>query len=234
LLAISLLFVGTVGSPIPGASSTAPAVIAAPEMQPPTSLNPVIEFSGGSPAARRTVVDAVARYGSVGLALPDLEVNIHPERSGCGGSHGLFNEVDGIGVIDLCFDREMLALHELGHAWARFNLDDQDRADFTDFAGLPAWTGRELVWSKRGTEAAAQALAHGLLSLPLRSGGERSMQLARFEALTGTPSPRLAEIETPATQPVSMTAEERVQAAAYAAWRQTAEDPAAEDPAIGA
>lgn len=223
-LIISLLLTGTLGNPAASATTAPVPVAESLEVQAPTSLDPAVEFFGGSTAARQTVVAAVDRYVSVGLALPDLEVHIYPDMGACGSAQGVFHEENGVGVIDLCFDRELLALHEIGHAWARFNLDDEARAEFSEFAGAPAWAGHDLTRKQRGTELAAGALSHGLLSVPLESPGQRAMQLARFNALTGFESPRLAEMDARSETAPSMSQDGRAKAAAYAEWRQEGAD----------
>lgn len=97
-------------------------------------------------------------------------------------------------IIDLCFQREFLALHELGHAWERFNLDDEARDRFRELVGSPPWRKSDIAHNRQGVEIAANTLAHGLLSEPVQPGQHRDREFARFEVLTGSQSPRLAEI----------------------------------------
>jgi hypothetical protein len=155
--------------------------------------HPSVSITGGTPDRRQTVVDAVERYLAVGLALPDLDVHLHVDGTGCAGKQGRFHANGDIGVVDLCFPGEFLALHELGHAWEHFNIDDQTRARFEALTGATTWRSSEVVWRRRGIEQAANALAHGLLSAPLLPNQDRSVEFARFEFLTGIPSPRLTE-----------------------------------------
>ena len=74
-------------------------------------------------------------------------------KDGCGGFQGLFHPEGDIAVIDLCYPGEFLALHELGHAWERFNLDDRRRADFERLTGSTTWRSTEVVWRERGADA---------------------------------------------------------------------------------
>jgi len=162
------------------------------------SLNPSVTFAGGSPSERTTVVEAVDRYVAAGLALPDLSINIHTNQTGCADKQGLFRAGEGEGVIDLCFDREFLVLHELGHAWVQFNLEELARETFLLLTEAPSWSSSDTAWHRRGSEIAANALAHGLLSVQLESVQQRTREFAQFRALTGRASPRLTEIETAA------------------------------------
>ena len=176
-------------APFPAPSDTATNTPPAPLV----SLDPSISLVGGSPEARRTVADAVTRFTSHGFALPDLEIRLHTDPSGCNGKHGLFHHNHGEPAIDLCYDREFLALHELGHAWEHFNLDDDDRTDFQEFTESSTWNAAAVPHDDRPIEIAADALAHGLLTTPLTAGMHREREFAQFEALTGFAAPRLAE-----------------------------------------
>ena len=191
-------------------SSTATAVAGAPR----------ISIAGGSDAQRATVMTAVARFVEVGLVLPDLEVRIHDGNPGCGGMQGLFHRRDRVGVIDLCYPGEFLALHELGHAWETFNLTESERDRFRALTGSPSWRSPDVVWRRRGAEQAANAIANGLLSVKLsRPDDLRARAFLEFEALTEIASPRLAEM-VPATDPVpaqSSAAVDRLRS--YAEWR---------------
>lgn len=184
------------------------------------SADPSVSIAGGSPDRRQTVVDAVERFLAAGLALPELEVHIHADNTGCAGKQGLFHPSGDIAVIDLCYAGEFLALHELGHSWEHFNLDDRDRSEFQELTGATTWRSPDVVWHRRGAEQAANALAHGLLSARLASTDHRSLQFERFETLTGMHTPRIAEIKT-SDEPVPVPSTEQLnRAAAYAEWRQ--------------
>ena len=185
------------------------------------SADPLVSIVEGSPDRRQTVIDAVERFLASGLALPELEVHFHVDNTGCAGKQGLFHPSGDIAVIDLCYPGEFLALHELGHAWEHFNLDDQARSNFQKLTGATTWRSPDVVWRRRGAEQAANTLAHGLLSVPLASIQYRSLEFVWFEALTGIPTPRLAEIQ-PSDDPVPVpSAEQLDRAAAYYKWRQT-------------
>jgi hypothetical protein len=198
-----------VGPPAHEAAASTPSV----------SASPSVVFDGGTVDRRQTVIAGVDRYLSVGLLLPDLRVQIHDGKAGCGGYQGYFHAEGEVGVIDLCYAGEFLALHELGHAWERFNLDDRQRADFERLTGLTTWRSTDVVWHDRGAERAANVLAHGLLSTRLATARYHELDFALFEALTGVTSPRLAEIEPPDTTVAPLDHEQLTRLAAYEAWR---------------
>jgi hypothetical protein len=189
------------------------------------SREPSITFVGGTEARRETVVAAVNRYIESGLSLPDLEVHIHEDRSGCRDMQGLFRASGEIALIDLCYGGEFLALHELGHAWELFNLDADDRDRFKQATGATTWRSTDVVWRQRGAEVTANTLAHGLLSANLESAALHGLDFERFETLTGIPSPRLAGLQPQAhTAPVT-SATERTRLAAYETWRANLPEP---------
>jgi hypothetical protein len=189
--------------------------------RPSVTRTPSVVIDGGTPEHQQTVNDAVARYLSIGLALPDLRVQIHAGggKAACEGFQGVFRPDGGVAVIDLCFPGEFLVLHELGHAWERFNLDDRQRAAFERLTGLTTWRSTDVAWHDRAAERAANTLAHGLLSTPLESTRYHESDFELFEALTGKVTPRLAEIEVPDTTVAALDDEERTRLAAYSEWR---------------
>ena len=188
------------------------------------STTPDVVIEGGTPNRRQTVIAAVDRYSSVGLQLPDLRIRLHYNgKAECGGFQGRFEPDGAVGVIDLCYGGEFLALHELGHAWDRFNLDDRQRAEFQRFTGLTTWRSTDVTWHDRAAERAADALAYGLLSVPLANVSYHTAELAEFELLTGFESPRLADVETPNTTAPPIDDDQRARLAAYNEWRRTPE-----------
>lgn len=183
------------------------------------SLEPSITFVGGTPVRQRTVVDAVTRYTESGLLLPDLEVHIHKDRTGCRDLQGSFRPSGDIALIDLCYGGEFLALHELGHAWEHFNLDADGREHFKQITGATTWRSTDIVWHQRGAEITANTLAHGLLSAPLETAAHHTLEFERFHTLTGISSPRLAELEPKSDEPPVVSEAERNRLAVFAAWR---------------
>lgn len=154
------------------------------------SLAPTVTIEGGTPTTRTDAIHATERYVSNGYELPDLVVRLHDDEHGCEGHRGLFHFADGKPVIDLCFGEEFLALHELGHAWEYFNLDDTDRHAFQRAVGAPTWNSQDVPHKFRAVEIAAATMADGLLSIPATPGSNWNRTCVWFEALTGGPPPR--------------------------------------------
>ena len=198
------------------ASDTAVEVINRPRV----SADPTVVIDGGTPEHRQTVTDAVDRYVSAGLVLPDLRVHIHAGvgKAACEGFQGVFRADGDVAVIDLCFPGEFHALAPLGHAWERFNLDDRQRAEFERLTGLTTWRSTDVVWRDRAAERAANVLAHGLLSTRLETARYHARNFELFEALTGKVTPRLTEIEVPDTTVAPVDRQQR-RLAAYSEWR---------------
>jgi hypothetical protein len=221
-IAVAALAVGTLAIPVvrqaaASASGADPTPVART-----VSTAPEVIFEGGTPDRRQIVTTSIERYVSVGLQLPDLRVRIHGNGiAGCDGLQGQFHPDGEVGVIDLCFGGEFLALHELGHAWERFNLDDRHRAEFLQLTGLTTWRSTDVTWHDRGAERAANAIAFGLLSAPLANVGYHRGQLAEFEALTGIESPRLSESVVPDTTMPRLDPDQIARLEAYNEWRRT-------------
>ena len=214
---VAVTALGVLASPI---AREAAASGAAAEATNSVSAEPSVVIEGGTAEQRQTVFDAVDRYLSVGLALPDLRVQFHTGgKAGCEGFQGLFHPDVNVAVIDLCFPGELLALHELGHAWERFNLDDHQRAEFERLTGLTTWRSTDVIWRDRGAERAANVLAQGLLSTPLDTARYHIQVFAEFEALTGITTPRLAEIAPPDTTVAPLNDEQLTRLAAFEEWR---------------
>lgn len=194
------------------------------------NVAPVVSIHGGSAQHHRTVLDAVARFAASGLTLPDVDIRIHDDKAACQGKQGLFHRSEPVGVIDLCYPGEFLALHELGHAWEHVNLDDDERLAFMQLTGATTWRSTHVVWRERGAEQAADVIAHGLLSVPLETVDNHLVGFAQFQALTGITSPRVNEVR-PSTQPLDApTTEEARRLAAYEAWRAAASSPGRSSP----
>jgi hypothetical protein len=215
---VAVAALGVLVAPVPREASASDDAVDAANRS--VSADPSVVIDGGTPERRQTVLAAVERYLSVGLALPDLRVHIHTgSKAGCGGFQGLFHPDGEVAVIDLCYPGEFLVLHELGHAWERFNLDDPQRAEFRRLTGLTTWRSTDVTWHDRGAERAANVLAHGLLSTPLTTAHYHARDFELFEALTGIKTPRLAEIEPTDTTVPSLDPEQAARLAVYAEWR---------------
>ena len=219
--------VGLVLAPIPAVDNAEAVVEPAAAVTEPrllTSFEPAVSVVGGSPEARRMALDAVDRFVATGLALPDIEFRFHDDFAGCNNNQGMFQRDGDHGTIELCTDQEFLALHEISHAWARFTLNDNDRAAFVELAGAHAWQGADIAHHLRGTEIAADSISYALLSHRGVALAARPLEL--FEALTGIESPRIAEKTADDAAAQADTPPDNNQhsgMAAYAAWQATQE-----------
>lgn len=135
---------------------------------------------------------AIKRYRTAGLQMPEIDVYFHQDSGGCGGYLGFTKN----GRVDLCVRLAMegqpqrILLHELAHAWAEVQLDEETRSAFIELRGLGGWNVTADDHKDRGTEQAAEIVAWGLgegTTPPMISGDTTPEALAGgFRLLTGT------------------------------------------------
>jgi hypothetical protein len=150
---------------------------------------------GSDERSRAQIAHADTAFRAAGLGLPNLEIHVHENFTGCDGWAGLFNR-DGSGTrVDLCSGTQFTVLHEFAHAWEYRHVDDSARDEFLKLHGLDAWRGHQIPWARRGAEVAAETVAKGLLdrALPEWQCGEALVLDAGFSILTGYRSPRFAD-----------------------------------------
>jgi hypothetical protein len=134
---------------------------------------------------------AIKRYRAAGLQVPAVDVYFHDDDGECGGYLGFTKN----GRVDLCIRLAMegqpqrIVLHELAHAWAEVELDDDTRNAFIELRTLGGWNVTADDHKDRGTEQAAEIIAWGLgeaAPQPLISGDTTPSALADgFRLLTG-------------------------------------------------
>lgn len=189
------LLAATVAVTILGA--TIPQGAALTPGPPPASASEPLEDApviyGADPVLTAVIEAAIERFNTAGLTLPALHVYVHPTRDGCRGAAGLFGRDESWDRIDLCTGVKWTILHELAHAWEHHTLSDTTRQAFLDHTGLEAWNHIDFDWEERGIEAAAQAIAWGLLDIPIANPAAFGQQLHQFELLAGISSPRLPD-----------------------------------------
>lgn len=149
------------------------------------------QIVGADAELAAAIRQAIARFESAGLTLPELSIHAHPTSAGCRGNCGLYTTGESGGRVDLCVRGQHTILHELAHAWEHHNVDDATRQRFLTHSGLEVWNDPETDWDERGIEAAAQVIAWGLLDIPITNADRFENQLDQFELLTGLESPRL-------------------------------------------
>lgn len=137
--------------------------------------------------------EAITRFRSAGLSLPDLQVEFHPDTDGCGGHMGVFEPHVTPWRISICTQIGAVYEHELAHAWELANLSDHTRSKFMEHRKLKVWNTPGTPWDERGVEQAAFVIQQGLIDLPLPPtlSAENRSRLIGYSILTGTPAPRL-------------------------------------------
>jgi hypothetical protein len=192
-LAARVLTVAVLGSLGLRAAPAPAAAMTGPEAAPLAAADPLDApgVYGADPAAEARIEWAMTRFADAGLALPVLRVYVHPTMDGCQGNAGLYSHDGTHGRVDLCTPSTWALLHELAHAWEHHSMTDTTRHAFLERTGLGTWADPGAAWVERGTEAAAQTVAWGLLDIPLTNPDRFTEELHLFELLTGTPTPRL-------------------------------------------
>jgi hypothetical protein len=169
---------------------------AGPGMHAAATTTDGITISGGAtPREARIVRWTLARYLEAGLSVPPVEIEFHRDPSGCQQLSGLYGSFH----VDLCvadqtetYARRTL-VHELAHAWADANLDQEERDAFVRLRDLASWNSKAVPWASRGFEQAAEVITWAV--------GDRSTRIllpdhddpasiaADYSALTGLLAP---------------------------------------------
>jgi hypothetical protein len=158
--------------------------------RPRVSLVPSMTIRAADAEQSARVYDALARFRFAGLQLPDLEIAFHDDDASCDGHDGMFRPHDVPWRIDVCRDLAFVVPHELAHAWAAANLDDDDRARYIDARGLTNWSDSRVPWEERGTEDAAFMIQQNLRAIDLDvSSAAWRERIRAYELLTGMTSP---------------------------------------------
>jgi hypothetical protein len=133
-----------------------------------------IAVRGADAAETEMIGWALERFEQAGLELPATVITFHDDHAGCGGSSGLYRPGDPA-EVHLCIPaerpakaRKLIALHELGHAWAETRTDESTRQAFLEERGIDTWQdpGRQPhLW---GAEHAAETISWALMDEPVR------------------------------------------------------------------
>jgi hypothetical protein len=153
--------------------------------RPPVATVPAVTVRGGDAGRRGELGEALARFRSAGLRLPDVEIVISDSEAACNGHLGLFERQYQPWRIRICSELPFVMTHELAHAWEAANLDEGDRIHYLEARGLESWSDPADPWAERGQEDAAfiiqqiLMMPHAATSSP--AWGER---IAAYELLT--------------------------------------------------
>ena len=140
------------------------------------------------------IEEANALFQAAGLSLPALRIYVHDNDEPCNGNQGLFSKTGDQHRVDICTHHINLIIHELAHAWEYHNVDETTRQKFMEQAQADGWNDHNVVHQARGVEIAADIIKWGLADgqLPQMSASHYAQQLAQYELLTGTQTPRIA------------------------------------------
>jgi hypothetical protein len=149
---------------------------------------------GADEDERAEVEAGIEALTSAGLPLPDLRIYVHDTEEGCGGNLGLFRQGGDLHRVDICLVEQALIRHELAHAWEHHSMDEATRQEFMERTGLETWNDHDEAHHSRAIEEAAYLVVFGLESAPIQriSASHYSEDLALYELLTGSPSPRVS------------------------------------------
>ena len=154
------------------------------------SLTPDVSVIGASGEQQVAVDDAVARFRSVGLRLPAVEIRFHADKAECDGHLGLFQRGFTPWRVLVCSDLAFVLTHELAHAWEAANLDDDERERYVEARGMPTWDDHDADWNERGIEDAAFIVQQNLTAKdPNLDSPAWKERTAAYELLTGSSSP---------------------------------------------
>lgn len=151
-------------------------------------------FSGGTRAQVDKMLSAIDRYTDLGLELPSLAVVF---AEGCRERFSAWGRIQWDRVpwrIEVC--TTAVYLHELAHAWDRWNLTDDDRRRYMGMRGLEAWQGSDIPWEERGQEDLAILVARVVgQGVDNYRSDDRVSDLDHFERITGVPVPDVQTVE---------------------------------------
>lgn len=115
---------------------------------------------------------ALSRFETAGLELSSLTIVFHDDYQSCGMRQGVLRITGQDVAIHECerdpAQSRRSLLHELAHVWDHVggSIDADTRTDFLSLRGLQSWDDRDLPWSQRGEEQAAEIIVWGLMHRP--------------------------------------------------------------------
>lgn len=192
-----LTFLASVAAGIAAAATTVPGATVSADAPVALAAVGVAETQTPEPAPtaeEQQIIDwALRLFEEAGLQLPRLEIGFYDTKDACGGNKGTYRpQPIGVARVRVCdwHDRETLReawrrktlVHELAHAWAHHNLDDEHRQEFVEHRGLDHWNDRDEAWQTRGTEHAAEVITWGIIDRPMRV--DVRIEATRVEQLT--------------------------------------------------
>ncbi len=165
--------------------------------RPGVSLRPEITVVGGGQDSIAALDDALERFRTAALPLPDVTVVFHHaegDMAGCNRHLGLFQPQFEPWRVLVCSDLDFVITHELAHVWERANLDDHQRDAYSRQRGFARWDhAADAEWRDRPIEDVAFVIQQNLMSRSADPTNDRWAELlGAYEALTGRQSPALS------------------------------------------
>jgi hypothetical protein len=173
----------------------------APQVEAASTLGEIAELTT---AQSELVASSFDRFTQAGLAAPtDVVPSFHDSIDACNGNLGLSTIEDGIQRVRICWShenpgveirlQEQALVHELAHAWADLNLDDESKDAFVEDSNADSWNLADSEWGDRGTERSADLITWAILdpaALFVDFGDMSCTEWAEaFELLTGASAP---------------------------------------------
>lgn len=152
-------------------------------------------FHGATESQAERMAWAIDRFERLGLELPSLDIHFANDCQERFGAWGRFQHESGPPWrIDVCTTAAYL--HELAHAWDRWNLTDAERRMYLELRGLEMWRGDDVPWDERGTEdlaiLVARVVGQGVNNY---RSEDRLSDLSDFARITGVAVPDGATAE---------------------------------------
>jgi hypothetical protein len=152
-------------------------------------------FHGATEAQAERMAWAIDRFEGLGLELPSLDIHFASDCQERFGAWGGFQHESGTPWrIDVC--TTAVYLHELAHAWDRWNLTDAERRMYLELRGLELWRGDDVPWDERGIEdlaiLVARVVGQGVNNY---RSEDRLSDLSDFAQITGVAVPDGATAE---------------------------------------
>jgi hypothetical protein len=132
-----------------------------------------VAIEAGQASQQQMAEWAIDRFAQAGLDLPPLVIRfLGPDLADCGGARGrTYLDQDPI-EIRMCWNSELILLHELAHAWEAHNVVAADHETFMALRdGVSSWASTDVAWVERGREHSANVIAWGLLEDPYPISG---------------------------------------------------------------
>jgi hypothetical protein len=135
---------------------------------------------------------ALGRFSAAGLRLPDLAIEFPgADQTLCDGAPARAYLNHTPPTVKVCWDNQLMLLHELAHVWEAQNVAEEHHQPFMEIRDdVRSWASLDHSWEQRGREHAANVIAWGLLEDPYPISrtypNDPDSMIEAFRLLTGT------------------------------------------------